>query len=249
VPLLWVDHFLALTLAVLFPIRAATFGYRRLVEAAEDDVPRVRRWLYKQAMTIQWSLSAVVAGLWIGAKRPWTALGLGVPNWPAFLTMLGVAVAVVVVLLWQARLIARNDETLDRVLGKLDRVRRVLPHTRDEMRRFVWLSITAGICEELLYRGFLFFYLRHWLDPFSSWAAAAALFGLGHSYQGPSGVVKTGIVGLLLGAAYWVCGSIVPSMVLHAGGDVYSGSLAYAALSRKESGRELAVSDSEPPAA
>ncbi len=36
----------------------------------------------------------------------------------------------------------------------------LLPHSRDELRWFTALSVTAGVCEELLYRGFLFWVLK-----------------------------------------------------------------------------------------
>jgi membrane protease YdiL (CAAX protease family) len=52
-------------------------------------------------------------------------------------------------------------------------------------------------------------------SKFAWWLAAvlvAVLFGYGHFYKGPSGIVDSGIAGLVLGAAYilsgrnlWVC--------------------------------------------
>jgi len=83
-----------------------------------------------------------------------------------------------------------------------------------------WLGIVwtfAAFGEEIGYRGYL---LNRAADvggrsKAAYWAGVlvvAVLFGYGHYYKGPSGMVDSGMAGLLLGAAYvlsgrnlWVC--------------------------------------------
>jgi len=83
-----------------------------------------------------------------------------------------------------------------------------------------WLSLVwtfAAFGEEIGYRGYL---LNRAADTggrskAAYWAGVlvvAVLFGYGHYYKGPSGVVDSGMAGLLLGAGYvlsgrnlWVC--------------------------------------------
>jgi uncharacterized protein len=83
-----------------------------------------------------------------------------------------------------------------------------------------WLGIIwtfAAFGEEIGYRGYL---LNRAADvggrsKGAYWAGVlvvAVLFGYGHYYKGPSGIVDSGMAGLLLGAAYvlsgrnlWVC--------------------------------------------
>ena len=83
-----------------------------------------------------------------------------------------------------------------------------------------WLGIIwtfAAFGEEIGYRGYL---LNRAADvggrsKAAYWAGVlvvAVLFGYGHYYKGPSGIVDSGMAGLLLGAAYvlsgrnlWVC--------------------------------------------
>ncbi len=224
-PLTPIDHALALVLAVFFPIRSATFGYRRLAVAADSEVPRVRGQLYTQALVIQWGLAAVVAWLWVTHTRPASALALvwrpGVGAW----VVLGALAALTGLIALQLPRALADPETLARVRGRLGHIRRMLPERRDEVARFYLLSFTAGVCEELLYRGFLFDYLRH-LVP---WPAAAAgsviLFGLGHSYQGPRGMLATALAGTVLMGMVLVSGSLVPAMLAHMLLDAYSGTL------------------------
>lgn len=67
--------------------------------------------------------------------------------------------------------------------------------------------VTAALGEELLFRGFLMNELADLLGGGGQgWAASAvltsAVFGAGHFYQGPGGMLATGVIGLVLAAAY-----------------------------------------------
>jgi membrane protease YdiL (CAAX protease family) len=226
------DHAVALVLAVFFPLRAVTFGYRRLQLAAPERIADVRLSLYRQAILLQWLFSAGVVLLWASQDRPWAALGLVVrPGWP-LLAISGAVAAIAVIVLWQRAQVLRDDEALASVRDRLHHVERMLPRTPTQLRWFYWLSLTAGVCEELLYRGYLIWYFAHWLGPYGSVVVAAAVFGVGHAYQGVRGILTTAGAGLVLGVAYRVSGSLLPGMVLHALGDMHSGHLAHEALRR-----------------
>ena len=161
--LTWVDHLLVAVLAAFFPIWAAVFGTRRLRRASPQDLPRIRLSTYRRAMAMLWTLAAVVVVSWIVQQRSFAAIGL-VPR-PTF-GLLGVALgaAIVAILLVRERnQTLADDEALARVRERLRYVEPVLPHSRAELRSFYRLSVSAGVCEELLYRGFLTWYLTHWL--------------------------------------------------------------------------------------
>ena len=83
-----------------------------------------------------------------------------------------------------------------------------------------------GICEEVIYRGFLFAYFAAWMPEAPALVVivlAALVFGLVHLYQGAAGVVKITIIGILFGTLYWMTGSVWPLMALHVVVDVSSG--------------------------
>jgi len=215
------DHMLFVMLAVLFPIRAATFGYRKLERAAEDDVPRVRQWLYRQIIAIQWSLAALVVLLWIVFRRPWSAVGLQpVVNGG----LIGVVAGLLIVVLFAAlQQRGAGEEAHARVRQRVRHIERMLPHDARELRWFSGVAITAGVCEELLYRGYLIWYLQHWIPLTFAVALAAIIFGVGHFYQGPRGMILTACVGAFLAGVYLVSGSLYAAMVIHALMDLYSG--------------------------
>lgn len=79
------------------------------------------------------------------------------------------------------------------------------------------MAVSAGICEELLYRGWLLHLIGASTD--SVWIGlllSSVAFGLGHAYQGPQGILSTGFVGLVLGLIFVLVGSLITVQILHA---------------------------------
>lgn len=238
------DHALFVVLAVLFPIRASTFGYRRLRLASPGQLPQVRLSVYRQAIALQWGLVAAVVALWLIQRRSWRDLGL-VPHLTPGLIGVTLGLAVIVALIVRQRRAAlASDEALDDVRRRMAHLERMLPADPTELTWFMRLAVTAGICEELLYRGYLLWYLTHWMGLVQAGAVSAILFGIGHAYQGVRGAVTTGLVGAFLAAVYALSGSIYPPMLVHALMDVHAGQMTYAATRRaRERERESAWED------
>ena len=138
------------------------------------------------------------------------------------------AVAIGALMLYP-RSVLRSEQALDKTRESMAPVRAFLPHTRGEKRWFDVVSVTAGITEELIYRGFLFAYLAAWLSgaPAVIIVVAGLVFGLGHLYQGVSGITKAGLMGVVFGVLYWMTGSLWASMLLHIVIDLTSGWLGW----------------------
>ena len=97
------------------------------------------------------------------------------------------------------------------------------PYTRRERIVWIFVSLTAGITEELLYRSFLLYFLPLLIPdlPLAVYIVLSSLiFGLGHTYQGLTGVLKTGTIGAAFALLYLAFDSIIPVMILHAIMDV-----------------------------
>jgi uncharacterized protein len=99
-----------------------------------------------------------------------------------------------------------------------------LPQRAGEILLWVGVSVSAGICEELVFRG----YFQRQFEVFtrSKWIALflqAALFGISHGYQGLEACVKIALFGALYGLLALWRGSLRPGMIAHAGSDILSG--------------------------
>ena len=89
---------------------------------------------------------------------------------------------------------------------------------------WIALSVTAGFCEEVIYRG----YLQKQLAALTSSSALAifiqaALFGIGHVYQNAKAAVVVAVLALLYGALATWRRSLRPGMLSHAWSDVFEG--------------------------
>lgn len=96
-------------------------------------------------------------------------------------------------------------------------VERLIPQTRQEQVLFAAVSLTAGLCEEFLYRGWL---LHLFTALLGAWwmglIVSSVLFGLGHIYQGRSGVLGSGVLGVVFGLIVIWCGTLWVAQLLHA---------------------------------
>ena len=104
-------------------------------------------------------------------------------------------------------------------IGSLENriIRDLMPVTSREKKFFVGLALCAGFGEEVAYRGYAVSALVMATgSPFFALLSTSAAFGVLHSYQGKLGVVRTSLVGLLMGVAFIHIGSLWPPMIAHA---------------------------------
>lgn len=213
-------HLLVLCLIIAVPLRGAR-RYRVLMRRI-DRHPELRAGFYTRGMLAQWlmliPLLFIVAGLgWspslIGLQAP-TNLKLLLWGFVSLLLVLAVYAQV-----FYIRRIARTAEGRNQLRHSMSGPLHMLPRTPKERGLWILLSLTAGICEEILYRGFLPAYLVHIFPgvPFIlALLIAAVLFGLGHIYQKAAGVLGTGIIGLIFGFLYFFTDSLFLPIVVHA---------------------------------
>ena len=103
-------------------------------------------------------------------------------------------------------------------------VRAIMPDSRTEKGVFALLSVTAGMSEEIVFRGFLPAFLMPWTGSYLLAALPAVVaFGFLHTYQGLHGIVRTATIGLVLAAGVAWTGSLWPSIFAHTALDLLFG--------------------------
>ena len=215
-----VQHVLVFFLIVVAPLWDR-YEIPRLKASVE---PRKKIRFYRKIMIASWAFAvlAVLTTGWAAVYHP--------PRTPGDATWMdsgtrsglfveGLTVGLLIAIFIPA-VLALRSEAIRKKAGKAARkLAFLLPSTGEERRWWRLVCITAGICEEIVYRGFL---LRYWhVMPFHlslTWALAVAsvIFGIGHLYQGIAGAVQTFVVGFVLGAMFVVTGSLVLPIVVHA---------------------------------
>jgi membrane protease YdiL (CAAX protease family) len=108
--------------------------------------------------------------------------------------------------------------------GMAEAARILAPQNYLESILWVALSVTAGICEETIFRGYLQRQLVAWTRSAPAGVILSALlFGAGHIYQGTKSTVVIGVYGLLFGILAEARQNLRPGMMVHAWHDAITG--------------------------
>ncbi|NUS39859.1 MAG: CPBP family intramembrane metalloprotease [Lysobacter sp.] len=205
--------------------------WRRFAGRPHIDPGTARLALWRTWIGMLWVLSLAAMALWVHHGRRWGLLGLVPPTGWRLWASAGLFLAV----------IALYAPTLAK-LGRIAPARRaalrarfgshaaMLPHTRPELAWFTALSLTAGFCEELVFRGYLVWVFQPFIGIWGAAAVSCVVFALAHSYQGAGGVLKTGLIGTVFMLAVLASGSLIPAIAIHALIDVAQGVVAWLVL-------------------
>lgn len=194
------------------------------------DHARERTRLWTAAMRSLWILVALGAALWILHERPWAELGFAVPKGWRLGASLGLVLLLAAYTAYAAAAVARDADARASVRRQSASTAELMPHTRAEMRRFALLSLSAGFCEEFLYRGYFIWAFAPWLGWWGAAALSLVLFASAHAYQGLNGALRVAVAGLVYTLVVALTGSLWPAIALHALIDLNGGLLAWLAL-------------------
>ena len=232
---------LAATIIAVYLVVGEPFvGYvlHRRFEGRLRTDPAARRSFYGRLLVLEWGLALVTLVVWLAAPDVDLAdVGLTWPTrWPGPVTWLVVAALVALVVLSTRALrggaVAGPPPEARRVTRPGDArhaeppghaTLALLPRSRSERRLFAVVGVTAGVCEEWLYRGFFLAVvaaLAPELPAVLLVLVAAVAFGLAHAYQGLAGILTTGVLGGVLATVYLGTGSLLLPVLLHAAIDL-----------------------------
>jgi membrane protease YdiL (CAAX protease family) len=155
------------------------------------------------------NLATLSGGRWMSWKSLGVDVAIAVPFW----------------VLWEAVAYA-----LHRVVGSSSAksVGDLLPRSLLEILIWIALSITAGVCEELAFRGYLQQQFHAMTGNIAVAVMAQALvFGMAHAYQGWKAVIVIGVLGALYGALVAWRRNVRASVLAHAWGDIWEGWLKF----------------------
>jgi membrane protease YdiL (CAAX protease family) len=217
-------HTLALIVVLGF---TTAYGHQRSATAPLSDVPRITRYL--TSMIVEWLLlGSVIAGIYrrreffLGALRDRAMKTSESFGYGAMIYVIGLfALALVGGALYATPLFHQRNEAY---------VLAMMPRTPFEFVVWFFVSATAGICEELIFRGYLLQQLSAWTRmPIASIFIAALLFGSVHLYEGLGAILPLAELAVVYGfAVRHFKGDLRAVMVAHTLQDFLVGFLALA---------------------
>lgn len=213
------------TAVVLFVLMGASLGGSRGVHplASHSKLPQ-----YLWTMAWEWGLAGfvylgirkriklrqLIGGRWAKPEDILLDLMIAAGFWLAAIAVLGAG----------AKLLHLDQS------GKFDTMRQqlgfLIPGTTLELAVWFCLSATAGICEEIIFRGYL---QRQFAALTGSMLAgvllSAVVFGTAHGYEGGARMLLIAVYGLMFGVLAWWRKSLRPGMIAHAWHDAISGAV------------------------
>jgi uncharacterized protein len=202
-------------LASVFILFGIAGGYAqhtgRVQQAAPNQYQALQ--LYASALIVEW---AAVFYVWKGTRRGKVPLmALAGRRWQGPIDFVrDVVIAAALWAIWMS---------IELLLPSTNTAQSLLPRTPLELAAWMLVALSAGFCEELVFRGY---FQRQFHALTGNLAAAIALqalvFGVGHFYEGAGAVAKITLYGGLFGLLAAWRKSLLPGMLAHAWTDIFA---------------------------
>ena len=228
------DHILLLVMGVLLPIFAVFQSQPQLKGMTFNTNDKLQ--IYYGNSIFQWIGVGVILIVWWINNRAFPDLGFGIPQQSVL--ALGLVLLFTIAYCLDTWSELRNQEQIAKTRQKWLKDIPFLPENWLELKHFFFVAITAGFCEEVIFRGFFIQYFLAWNQDnlMGTWLAIiipSCLFAFGHIYQGHLAVLKTLLMGILLGWIFVLTESLWIPIIIHFLVDIIGGYIAMCIL-RKE---------------
>lgn len=232
-----IDYVLVVLLIGVMPARAL---YKDLCGKSNEE-NRQEKYVGSGAIIV--CLLLLLCYAWLHGARSMASLGLDIPLTNGGTIGLAIAIVLLAGLVLVATIAKRkhkernNDKSAERFSRNP-----LLPRTRHELGLFLAFALLAGCGWELLYRGFLIWFLVPYVGTVVAVCIAALAYGAAHGYKNRKQFLASVISALAFTVAFVLAGSLWWLMLIHTAAGFAGGIAGYKAASRHH---EIALSTSE----
>ncbi len=234
------DHILLFLLGIVLPI-FAVFQSQPEMKAVSFDT-QMKKQVYYGNGIFQWICTILILIAWWGYSRSFADIGFQIGTWSQLTVgLVGSFVLLYLIDVWSE---VRNAKKVEETRKKWLKDIPILPSTFEEFKHFLFVAFTAGVCEEIIFRGFFinYFLAINENNTLGNWLAVlipAFLFAFGHMYQGGKAVAKIMVMAIIFGWVYLLTNSLLLLMLIHFLVDALGGYLAYRILKNENGATEI----------
>ena len=221
-PLTVADHILFALFAFALPLLMIWRQESSQIVIPEDSDLKIR--IYWTNSMVLWIGALIVVGLWFFYGRPFTAMGMRLPEASSFPHWM-LLIAGFLLFYFADAMISWNSADEHPASA-------ILPANWREFAHFgTVVSLSAGICEEIVFRGFIVNYLLvftagHEYSIQIAIMGSALVFGIVHAYQGGLALLKITLLSMLFAWLFVMTKSLLLLIALHFTIDFCSGMMA-----------------------
>ncbi len=148
------DHILLFLLGIVLPVLAVFQSQVEMKTMKFDTV--MKKQVYYGNGVFQWICVGLILLTWWGNNRLFADLGFQVGTWtPTAWLLMAIFLALYLFdVWWELRNSTKILETKTKWLKEIP----ILPTTFEEFKHFLFVAFSAGVCEEIIFRGFFIQY-------------------------------------------------------------------------------------------
>jgi len=211
-----VDHILAFIFCIAIPIYGAI--QRRVGFSDISFTSEQKKRIYISGSFSLFIMAAVVMLVWLLFKRPLAEIGLTQPR--NFQSWWWMPIVFALIYLLDTIVTLSSKKELDKTVDNWKKRTPFLPTQKNELPEYFLLCFSAGVFEEIVYRGYLVNYCWYLFDGYNyqQWLSIflpAFVFSLAHFYQGGKAVIKIFVLAVFFGYLFVYSGSLLLVMILH----------------------------------
>jgi membrane protease YdiL (CAAX protease family) len=233
----WIDHLLAFFYGLFLP----WYSQRRNPQGFNGKVfnTEEKKLIYRSGSISLLLIAVAILTVWYLYSRPWRGLGFTAPlfsyNW------IILAGLIILLYLTDSYLAVSSPGKIERSITRWKESTPFLPENYNEFRYYLILCLSAGVFEEIIYRGFLVTYCLYFFAEMSHPEIGAVVlpaitFSTAHYYQGYRAVVKIFLFSVLFGFIFVYSGSLWVLMIIHFLIDAAGGLLTIRYLKERKTG-------------
>lgn len=226
-----VDIALLVVILIGLPMEALlTLKSSRAKLASGEPGVRVKQ--YTETILWLWMVAIPILVVWAVSGRDWAMLGFQIPMSTHVAFGWGLAALVAGFFMYQNFMVARSDSAkaqLKQVMTDNKIISDFMPQADEERVLFNLVSVTAGITEEIIFRGYLIWVFSLFAPIWLAGLISLIVFTFLHLYQGAKQLPTVFAMGALLTLIFILSGSIWPAIVVHVLVDMINNSMVWKA--------------------
>jgi membrane protease YdiL (CAAX protease family) len=213
----WVDHIVAFLFCVVLPLYAAL--KRRKGDQNFYFTSAEKKNIYISGSFSLFVMGVIVIAVWLLFKRPIADIGLTQPV--NFRSWWWLVVIFIIIYLGDAFVsLYYSKKSMDETIEHWKKRTPFLPTKKNELPEYLLLCFSAGVFEEIVYRGYLVTYCLYLFEGSAyqnilAVSLPAFVFALAHFYQGAKAVLKIFVLAIFFGYLFINSGSLLIVMILH----------------------------------
>lgn len=220
-------HVLMFLIGLIYPMYLI-FANKKTNNRLKND-ENYRLAYYKQIIFIFWMLTCLVIG------NTFIDQSMSLNFYPAFNTI-GIVLAVLILLFIGLQIVSSKVPTMEKAESVIEKTKDIYHYLPKSKWEYIWfnvLSLSAGICEEIIFRLFMFSYLLINTNLTAAFILTNLIFALTHMDTSKRNSLNSFILGLLFTAIYYFTDNIWLPIILHSSIDLSLGYFSYQAQNLK----------------